>query len=574
MPHHPSAPKFFNERPNLSISRLAPLVKRGQDRNQVLGELVDRWITPTHTSDVGEDVISQHVALGGFFLDEIAFKDENDGTPINLGEILELVESRLIASLGSTEFESRHDLMILLRRCRFDVCDCSHTTIRPQFVAYDCAFPDRTNFSSTAFGDGASFLASQFGQETCFQFSDFENNSSFRSTVFGPKATFLQASFGDQADFEHVTFRGSSSFDATEFGAHARFAFARIGPQASFRNAEFGDKCTFANAQIHKGVDFLAAHFGANADFSYCHLRENAAFVNARFGPDLNFRGIEFGKGANLSFCDFGPTARFTLARLGGADLRRTRGFAPDDTFVRHAHFSARPNDSWSILRRAYTGPRLIFNLLFLCVFFLPFVARTVAWVAAGKAQTEVVSRMEELEHTLASHRPSQPELVDLLTSSLRAIRSRMPGGAAETWRETAVWKLVLGIDKGLAIWISALLLLLYNIGRGAMTYIVAPMRDAEERSGYAPKRKAETWKRHRDEYHDEVFADEVARHNWKPPLIHRMRITQLWLAGYFDAYGWLIWPHRFLRVLFAFAVAAFLWNASHWLMTPVWVQQ
>lgn len=148
-----------------------------------------------------------------------------------------------------------------------------------------------------------------------------------------------------------------------------------------------------------------------------------------------------------------------------------------------------------------------------------------------------------------------------VLERALESIACRRPGPENPDSRATRVWRLVVGAARGTWFWGSAILLLVYNVLRALPTMLVAPMRDEEERSGVAPAYRPSSG----------VEVTPVAR------LLARlsMRLAKLWWTGYArwtEAYGWLIWPHRVVTVLFWLAVASFAWNAWHWLMLDVWL--
>jgi hypothetical protein len=423
--------KFTDE----CFAAIPALVKKGEDRRQVIDAILAKWLcTSTKAPGEGDNPIEAHVASDGFFLDRVAFIDENTNEPIDLGEILRLLENRLVDNGEPASFRGRPDLLILLRRCRIDRCNCRGLNIRPRFVAYQTKFGDGADFSRAIFGDGTDFSLATFGDRTCF-----------RTTIFGKRARFFGATFGTKAIFN---------------GAH---------------------------------------------------FRENADFVMSRFGRNASFH----------------------LTHMSSADLRGTRGFLPDETTVRDTRFSARARDPWSKLRSAYTGPRLIFNLLFLLLFFLPLGARVVGWAAIGKTEQEsrqVVSTVREHAHEL---QPEHPAVALWVEKRLEGVEAIMPGGSADRWCEMPVWWAVLGFDRGPAIWIPAIAILVYNVLRLGMTFVVAPMRDAEERSGITPR---------------------------------------LW-GAYFESYGWFITPHRMLTALFWVSVASFIWNGFHWLvLESVWI--
>ena len=88
----------------------------------------------------------------------------------------------------------------------------------------------------------------------------------------------------------------------------------------------------------------------------------------------------------------------------------------------------------------------------------------------------------------------------------------------------------------------GAVLLILYNICRAVITWVAVPLRDQEERSGYSPSLRP----------NGESYWERMLNVN--------------------NAYGWLIWPHRIVRILFWFAVVSFTVHAYHWLTLVVYI--
>lgn len=540
--------RFFEyDRDGLSdeeYAALPPLVKRGEDRAAVIDGVVAGWLTPskvTRTKSVTLSMfaaVEAHFAAGGFILDRVALVDGNTDEPIDLAELLRHVEDRLKADSEPVEFRSRPDLFILLRDCRIDLCKCDELRIRPRFVPFWTRFAAATSFHAATFGDGPNFDAATFGEGADFGRANFGKRACFLCAIFGKDAHFENATFGDGADFSNATF----------------------GAGANFRDATFSE-----------GADFIEAAFGEGAKFETVTFGENTRFVEATFGEGANFEFATFGKGANFEFATFAKGARFRGSVLPHADLRGIRGFVPDETMTRGAHFSARARDAWSRLRSAYTGPRLIFNLLFLALFFTPFIARTMGWVAAARAESQVEVVLDAMDEGLREHEAAHPEVVPLLRDQVQALRRTLPGRDSERWRESRVWKAVLGADRGPALWLPAVLLLMYNIGRGFLTFIIAPMRDAEERSGYTPVLRPGTWRWVRGGLERELKGGGASGLKSRFPLFHVVA-TRRWMCGFLEAYGWLIWPHRVLTGLLFFAVLSFLYNASILLSLPVWI--
>lgn len=100
-------------------------------------------------------------------------------------------------------------------------------------------------------------------------------------------------------------------------------------------------------------------------------------------------------------------------------------------------------------------------------------------------------------------------------------------------------------------------MLLLYNFCNALLTWIVAPMSDAEERSGVSPpyRRNLSNAPQMIDDWQDFSFP-----YRW----------TKWWLLSWTESYGWMIWPHRFVQVVFLVAIISFAIHGYDWLQLPV----
>ena len=104
----------------------------------------------------------------------------------------------------------------------------------------------------------------------------------------------------------------------------------------------------------------------------------------------------------------------------------------------------------------------------------------------------------------------------------------------SEQCEPTTVWQLLLGVDKGWEFWLLTVALITYNVVKAGLTWLVAPMRDEEEHSGYSPQ-----W---------------TGKHWW-------------------NGYRPLFRVHKyFVRWVFWIAVIAFALNAYDWLSLTVWI--
>lgn len=273
-----------------------------------------------------------------------------------------------------------------------------------------------------------------------------------------------------------------------------------------------------------RGVDFQEANLRKGL------LRSNlrgALLLRADLrGADLNGAWLD-DKETDLRGADC-RAADFAEALLDEADLRSVKGIILDSSRVRNARFSATANDPWSILRRAYTGPRLVFNFLILLVFLAPYAAKTVGWIAVDRAEesakdavTWLADKTNRIENGGSDNQ--------VLHAAAKYLVGRAPS-QANGWREYKIWQLLIGVDRAASFWMTAIVLLVYNLGRSFLTLMVAPLRDEEERSGHGPAYKADS----------------------------------IW--QFRNAYGWMVWPHRLVRTLFLFAVFAFAFHLHSWL--------
>ena len=91
---------------------------------------------------------------------------------------------------------------------------------------------------------------------------------------------------------------------------------------------------------------------------------KKANFVNA----DL--------KEANLQNSNY-LGAKFTKADLRGADLRDAKNVCFDESLIEGVLLSPNSDEPWTVLRREYTGSKILFHLLLLIAFLIPLVSKT-----------------------------------------------------------------------------------------------------------------------------------------------------------------------------------------------------
>lgn len=241
--------------------------------------------------------------------------------------------------------------------------------------------------------------------------------------------------------------------------------------------------------------------------------------------------------GAHLCHADL-THADLANANLSDANLTDAKGFRLDNTFVRSTRFDAKSKDPWSVLRRKYSGPMFLFHVIFLLAFLGTFAARAMLWVGVNKAQEGLAASQQQLItqvyaltdsdsrasadiqrklRGLLAHNKVQTDLLDRaiaivkegLAVSGSQIRTRALYEAITTlgrvkrclravcqdpqpvWRVLVRWEIGHEGHKdsllALVPFFLAVALILYNLLRWWFTWNVGLLRDAEERTGYAP---------------------------------------------------------------------------------------
>ena len=218
-------------------------------------------------------------------------------------------------------------------------------------------------------------------------------------------------------------------------------------------------------------------------------------------------------KGANLE------RAKLPEANLDGVNLKRANltdaelsgvlGLEVDSCRIVHTRFSPRASDHWSVLRRTYTGPKMVINLLFVALFFIPLIGKGAALWGLTEIQHPLVDAInselaasgapDEAKQISVSVMCDLPEggsiVVSIPPREVRVgdIVAAIPGVERRIrCRSMPMWQLLLGYGGPLGIWMPVLtgLLILYQVLRFLMTNQVSLIRDAEERSGISPSKE------------------------------------------------------------------------------------
>jgi uncharacterized protein YjbI with pentapeptide repeats len=268
-----------------------------------------------------------------------------------------------------------------------------------------------------------------------------------------------------------------------------------------FREADLGAAILTGVALSHadlRGVNLRktnlrgAVLYGSNlimADLRYADLRQaNLDKVNLG-GAGLGWARLNRAKlreanliraslhGADLS------RARLENADLTDADLTDVSGLEVDSCRVVRTRFSPNARDKWSILRRTYTGPRLVLNLLFLMLFFAPLIIKGAGLSVLGDAEQRFIEAVNHIDNYQLKVQCSQPE--GAITGVVKGAEVRIP------CRTRPVWKMLLGFGgpyENVMPYLTGVLIG-YQLMRYWMTMRISAMREAEERSGISPPR-------------------------------------------------------------------------------------
>jgi uncharacterized protein YjbI with pentapeptide repeats len=231
---------------------------------------------------------------------------------------------------------------------------------------------------------------------------------------------------------------------------------------AKLRKADLAGSCL-------KGADL------SFADLSQCMLDHEASLENAKlhetqFESPPGFKWNDMRSWSRLKSrfvtgsCAIDPPENSDpTTLLDGADLRTAIGFIPNGQSANGTLFAARSTDPYSIVRGKYTGPLMLFNLIFLGLFFVPYILRSGGWTVAERVQLPMI---ESLMH--------DAPIMDTETKHIVT--------------------LVLGFDQGWFWGVISIIFILYNLARGGVTWWMSQVRDAEERSGHLPVIKDYWW--------------------------------------------------------------------------------
>lgn len=282
-------------------------------------------------------------------------------------------------------------------------------------------------------------------------------------------------------------------------------------------------KSTLRNVQMPRALDKVDFGRSILTKVSFADATLTRCRLASAIATSCNFDGVQFDVGQQRPNREEQATqgspfaeARFTScsfrhARLGNHSLTRTQfincdlrgatGLVLDDTVMRNTVLSPGAPDSWSILRRSYTGANMAFNLIFLVIFFFPLVLETTYWTGINQVQLGMVKSLSVVNSELAKAPIDEPG-VAILAALERVIspqleqclRSHTDDAVRANPACLPVWKVLLGVQHGLPAVILTGILLTYNAFRLLLTWRVAPLRDEERGSFHSPSRRSYAW--------------------------------------------------------------------------------
>lgn len=313
---------------------------------------------------------------------------------------------------------------------------------------------------------------------------------------------------------------------------------------ATLHNAGLADAkligAKLANADLFKA-------YIANAHLEEADLRNSNMTGADLRGAVLYRANLENAKihSANLT------QTNLTEARLDRALLSSSSNYLFNHTSIKGTRGGqSHLHDPWSVLRRKYTGPSMTWTVMALLVACIPYITKALYWSAVNNYQNWTQGNYSE--------------------------------GNFEMFR---VFEVILGFEKGFYFSIIPLMLLIYNLLRGYITYRVAPMRDEEERSGFTPgwkpnfqPEKVNTTSIWRNIFVGKKWKENVNRlrpflngigssnkNNSKTPSRSK-------ISAHLNCYFHLYQMHKVVEFIFLLAIIVFFYNAIFWMIQPIWI--
>lgn len=424
-----------------------------------------------------------------------------------------------------------------------------------------CANLDNTNLQDTNLNNANFEGATLFKAE--LKGISFENaifkNAGLNHANF-EKADIRDSNF-EGAFLQCVNFKEACLFQVNLQGAHLHDAQLKSGLLIG-SNLE-GASCSGANLENTcldsanlKSADFSGANL-KGAELTFAKL-DGAYLKNTNLeGADLHFVKL---KGANLENANLKSAdlryIHFKNTYLQDADfteanLSYTKDICFSDNKIEGTIITSTTKSPWITLKKSYTNTMLLFTLVAVFTFFLPYLINIAVWRSVNLSQkltsdihTIVLNSVESID----GDNKTQTKVLESLNRNLQSSAPCFSGNC-KRWQ---IWQLVLGIHRknnGLFFGILSGVLIFYNLCRLYLTQQVSILRDSEQATGLTPR------------WQTEFFTFTYKNRNIR---------TSFPISGYKH----LFYIHKFVRIVFWIAAISFTIHSVAWLLDPVYLPQ
>lgn len=242
------------------------------------------------------------------------------------------------------------------------------------------------------------------------------------------------------------------------------------GRQVKFQNAKlaYADMSDISLME----ADFSGAHLYSasfentnlnSASFGTCRAEKvhfkNADLTNVQF-HFANLTEADF-QGANLQKTNFSE-AVLNHANFTEANLSYTKNLLFSDNAINGAVITSTTNSPWLTLKKNYTNTMMIFHVLGVIAFFLPYLVNATIWRSLNLAQ--------------------ELNLVEVMNGQVVSTKC-----FAESCTPWHIWELLLGVRRSWFYATLSIVLIAYNACRIFLTQRLGVLRDFEQATGYTP---------------------------------------------------------------------------------------
>ncbi|MEL6578982.1 MAG: pentapeptide repeat-containing protein [Cyanobacteria bacterium J06621_12] len=297
-----------------------------------------------------------------------------------------------------------------------------------------------------------------------------------------------------KADFSGLDLSGANFSEVNLSGA--KFFGANLSG-ADFRDSNL-QKTNFAESQLEKAAFFRsnlqdAYLFEANlseanlseANLSEANLSEtnlkNTSFVGSRL-EGANFENADL-TGSKIATVYFSKTTSLKGANLANADLSNSENYQLDKNYIRGTAFKPFTQENWLVLKRKYTGAWFFIILILTLVFFGTFAIKALFWVLINDAQ----SIFNQSKIDIAKFFDKVPVLSELLIDKISSLKPCLQLNCKPVNIFSIVFEYQNSIKDIFPQPLLSIILFVYNLFRGALTFYVVGLRAEQEISGYTP---------------------------------------------------------------------------------------